>query len=185
MGEDGPVQREGVGGGERIAIGRVRKPFGVRGQFYADGFGKALGALRTPARVFRGPNEADATAVTIVEIKGTQRGYIGKFEDITTIEEAQTVRGAFLFIEKNELPNLGNNEYYHFELEGMAVVDQETGKPLGVVTEMQSFPTTDALVVRKDDGRTVLIAMNNGIVQKIDRDKGCVSVRGSALEEIV
>jgi 16S rRNA processing protein RimM len=170
---------------ERIAIGRVRKPFGLRGQFYADAFGKALGAMRTPARVFYGKNEADAISIRLTEIRQTPRGFIGKFEGIDSIEDAQQMRGVFLFLEKNELPSLGSNEYYHFELEGMTVVDEQTNTPMGVVAEMQSFPTTDALVVRKDDGTTVLIAMNNGIVRKIDRDKGCVLVNGSSLEDIV
>ena len=61
MAEESPREPEG-GGRERIAIGRVRKPFGVRGQFYADAFGKALMALRPPARVFCGKNESDAQA---------------------------------------------------------------------------------------------------------------------------
>jgi 16S rRNA processing protein RimM len=163
----------------------VRKPFGVRGQVYADAFGKALMALRPPAKVFCGRDALDAQAVTIVEIKETPRGYIGKFEGITTVEGAEGLRGAYLFLEKSELPSLDSNEFFHFELEGMTVIDEQGEKPIGIVTEIQSFPTTDALLVRKDDGSTVLVAMNNGIVRKIDRDRGCVIVNGSALEEVV
>ena len=184
MGENSPLPPERIES-ERIAIGRVRKPFGLRGQFYADAFGKALGALRAPKRVLCGMNETDATFITLSQIKETPRGCIGKIEGIDTIDEAQMLRGKYLFLEKTELPSLENNEYYHFELEGMTVVDQQTDKPVGVVTGMQSFPTTDALVVRRDDGTTVLIAMNSGIIQKIHREKGCISVNGSALEEIV
>jgi 16S rRNA processing protein RimM len=170
---------------ERIAIGRVRKPFGLKGHFYADAFGKALGTLSAPASVFCGKNEEGATSVTLSEIRETPRGFIGKFEGMTTIEEAERFRGTYLFLEKDALPDLGSNEYYHFEIEGMTVVALPSEKTVGVVTQMQSFPTTDALLVRKDDGSTIIVAMNSGIIQKIDRDNGCIFVNESALEDIV
>jgi len=170
---------------EMIAIGRVRKPFGLKGRFYADAFGKALGALSIPKRFFCGKDEEGAVSITLTEINETPRGFIGKFEGCDTIEEAQRFRGAFLFLEKSDLPDLGSNEYYHFELEGMTVIAQPSDKPVGVVTQIQSFPTTDALVVRKDDGSTVLIAMKSGIIQKIDREKRCIVADGSSLEEIL
>jgi 16S rRNA processing protein RimM len=170
---------------DRIAIGRVRKPFGLKGRFYADAFGKALGALSLPRTVFCGKNGEEAISVGLSEIKETPRGFIGKFEGISTVEEAQRFRGTYLFLEKKDLPGLGNKEYYHFELEGMTVVAMPSEKPVGVVTELQSFPTTDALVVRKDDGSTALLAMKSGIIQKIDRENGYIFVNGSALETIV
>jgi 16S rRNA processing protein RimM len=170
---------------ERIAIGCVRKPFGLRGQFYADGFGKALGSLSIPSRVLCGKTEQGAKPFTICELKETPRGFIGRFEGIGTIEDAQQFRGTYLFLEKNELPDLGSNEYYHFELEGMTVIAMPAETAAGVVIEMQSFPTTDALVVRKTDGSTVLVALNSGFIQKIDRENGNIFVIESALEEIV
>jgi 16S rRNA processing protein RimM len=170
---------------ERIAIGRVRKPFGLKGQFYADAFGRALRVLSPPKKLLCGKDEKEAKEVILIEIKETPRGFIGKFEGSESVEDAKRVRGDYLFLEKNDLPCLGSNEYYHFELEGMTVIAEPSGRPVGVVTRMQSFPTTDAFVVQKDDGSTVLIAMKGGIIQKIDREKGCILVNGSALEELL
>jgi 16S rRNA processing protein RimM len=168
-----------------IAIGRVRKPFGLKGQFYADAFGKALGMLRAPKKVFCGRDEAGTVPIALVEIRETPRGFLGRFEGCETVEDAERFRGTYLFLKKSELPGLENNEYYHFELEGMTVVAEQIDKPVGVVVEMQSFPTTDALVVRKEDGSTILVPMNKDFIKKIDRDKGCVVVNASALEAIV
>ena len=172
-------------GSQRIAIGRVRKPFGLKGQFYADAFGKALEMLRSPKKVFCGSDEASTVSITLVEIRETPRGFLGRFEGSETVEDAERFRGMYMFLEKSELPGLRSNEYYHFELEGMAVVTEQIDKPVGVVVEMQSFPTTDALVVRKEDGSTILIPMNKDFIKKIDREKGCVVVNASALDAIV
>jgi 16S rRNA processing protein RimM len=168
-----------------IAIGRVRKPFGLKGLFYADAFGRALGMLSLPARVFCGKDEGGATAVTVSEMRETPRGFIGKFAGIDSIESAQVFRETYLFLEKNDLPDLGEREYYHFELEGLSVVALPENKAVGTVVDLESFPTTDALVVRKDDGSTFLIAMKSGMIRKIDRANGYIFVDGAALEEIV
>ena len=67
----------------------------------------------------------------------------------------------------------------------MTVVISGTNKPVGVVVEVQNFPTLDALNVRKEDGSMVLIALGKGIIEKIDRDKKSIIVSESALEQII
>ena len=39
-----------------------------------------------------------------------------------------------------------------------------------MVTDVENFPTVDALNVRKEDASTILIALGKGIVEKIDRE---------------
>jgi 16S rRNA processing protein RimM len=170
---------------ELIAIGCVRRPFGLKGHFFLEAFGKALSALKTPRRVFQGKSEQQTTAAMLSEIRKSPRGFIGKFEGHDTCEAAEILRGVYLFLEKNELPQLRGNEYYSFELQGMSVVAVPSLKTIGIVVEIQSFPTVDALNVRKEDGSMVLISMNKGIIEKIDREKQCIVVSESALEQII
>ena len=75
--------------------------------------------------------------------------------------------------------------YYHFELEGLTVVEHETERTIGIVTSVQNFPTVDALEVRKLDGSTVLVSMTEGIIKAVDPAQGVIRVSGAALEEIV
>ena len=170
---------------QMIAIGRVRKPFGLKGHCYVDAFGKSLPALKAPCRVFIGRSEEAVEESMLCEKKDTSRGFICRFETRKSVEQAQTLRGAYLFLEKNDLPVAKGNEYYHFELEGMTVVAVPDNKCLGVVTEVQSFPTTDALNVRREDGSSVLISLRKGIIANIDRDNRCINVHASALEQII
>ncbi|MGB7567264.1 MAG: ribosome maturation factor RimM [Chitinivibrionales bacterium] len=170
---------------ELIAIGQVRKPFGLKGHCYVDGFGTVLAGLSPPRKVLIGPGESQTSAVALIEIKASPRGYVCRFEGIESRDSAETLRGGFLFLDKNELPPLKGNEYYHYELEGMTVVTSGTRKPIGIVTEVQNFPTMNALNVRKEDGSTVLIALGKGIIEKIDRDNTCIIISESALEQII
>jgi 16S rRNA processing protein RimM len=170
---------------QRIAIGRVRKPFGLKGQCYADGFGRAFGELEAPCKILWGADEKEANKAVLSEIKETPRGYICRFEGYDNVDDAEIFRGAYLFLDKNELPDLAANEYYNFELEGMTVVAVPANRPIGVVTEIQSYPTVETLSVRREDGSEILVPMNKGIVEKIDREKKCITVFESALEQLI
>jgi 16S rRNA processing protein RimM len=170
---------------QRIAIGRVRKPFGLKGHCYVDAFGKALPALRVPSRVLLGRSEGLAAEAMLREKKDTPKGYICRFDAQENVDQAQTLRGMFIFLEKNELPAPEGNEYYHFELEGMTVVAVPEKKVVGVVENVESFPTVDALNVRREDGSSVIISLRQGIIAKIDRENKCINVHGSALEQII
>jgi 16S rRNA processing protein RimM len=172
-------------GAELIAIGQVRKPFGLKGHCYVDAFGKALAGLVAPCRVLLGESERQTREIVIDEIRASPRGYACRFEGLGDRDGAETLRGGFLFLEKTRLPALKENEYFQYELEGMTVVASGTNRLVGTVTEVQNFPTVDALNVRKDDGSTVLIAMGKGIIEKIDRDKKSIIVSESALEQII
>jgi 16S rRNA processing protein RimM len=170
---------------ELIAIGQVRKPFGLKGHCYADGFGRALAGLSSSCMVLLGQSELQTRPVVISEIKASPRGYVLRFEGSESRDSAESLRGEFIFLEKTELSPLKDNEYYHYELEGMKVVTSGTSKPVGVVMEVQNFPTMDALNVRKEDGSMVLIALGKGIIEKIDRDNECVIVSETALEQLI
>ena len=170
---------------ELIAIGQVRKPFGLKGHCYVDGYGRGLAGLSPPCRVLLGASEQQTRTVVIIEIRTSPRGYVCRFEGSDDRNGAEILRGGFLFLEKKGLPALKDNEYYQYELEGMTVVTSGAAQSVGVVTEVQNFPTMDALNVRKEDGSTVLIAMGKGIIEKIDRDKKSIIVSESALEQII
>jgi 16S rRNA processing protein RimM len=170
---------------QRIAIGCVRKPFGLKGHCYVEAFGKALPALRVPSKVLVGRSAETANEAMLREKKETPKGYICRFDGQEDVDQVQTLRGAYLFMEQNRLPPPEGNEYYHFELEGMTVIALPENKPIGVVLEVQNFPTVDALNIRREDGSEVLISLRQGIIAKIDRENNCINVHGSALEQIL
>jgi 16S rRNA processing protein RimM len=171
--------------GDLIAIGRIRKPFGLKGQCYADAFGGAMYQLKSPCRVFYGIDETQAVSGVLVEIRDSSRGHICRFEGCDTVEQAEIYRGVLLFVNICELPRLADNEYYHFELQGMTVVSVQSNRTVGVVTAIENYPTVEALNVRREDGVEILIAMNRGFIEKIDREKKCIFVTQSALEQII
>jgi 16S rRNA processing protein RimM len=168
-----------------IAIGIIRKPVGLKGQCYTDALGVTFPALAPPVLLYAGRDPSQTREIVLKEKRQSPKGFVCRFEGFNDIDTAGTLRGMYLFCSREALPRLPEGKHYHFELEGLAVVADETGTMIGTVTEVQQYPTTDALEVRKEDGSTVLVSMTKGIVKSVDIALGVIRVSGSALEEII
>jgi 16S rRNA processing protein RimM len=80
-------------------------------------------------------------------------------------------RGTDLEVERDALPPTDDDEYYAFELVGLAVVE-ETGRPLGTVKIVDPGVANDVLEL--DSG--VLLPMVEDCVLEIDLDAGRITV---------
>ena len=73
-----------------------------------------------------------------------------KFGGIDDRNAADSLRGFDLSVRAWDLPELGADCYYRFELVGMEVFDS-TGGRVGVVARVEAYPANDVLVVETDD----------------------------------
>ncbi len=89
------------------------------------------------------------------------------FQGFATPEEVGQFRNLLVYVRADEIPNLGEGEYYHHELLGMQVVD-EGGAHIGTITDILESAAHDIFVVQTADHQEVLIPMTESVVQKID-----------------
>ncbi|MDO4467629.1 MAG: ribosome maturation factor RimM [Bacillota bacterium] len=75
-------------------------------------------------------------------------GY-AKFEGIDTIEQAEALKTKEIWLPKEEMPALEEDEYYFYELKGCTVYNQNQ-EMVGTVTEI--LETGANLVLRVSDG---------------------------------
>ena len=88
--------------------------------------------------------------------------------DISSRDQADQLRGQFIFLEKKYLPSLMTNEFYYEDLKGLRVkIDGEQQK--GFVNEVYNFGSGDILEVSLDGSESaVYIPFNKDNVSKID-----------------
>lgn len=98
-----------------------------------------------------------------------------KFEDIDSIEQAQEVVKASLYLPLDALPDLGEGNYYFHEIVGFQVVDQERGE-LGTVKDVYTGGSQD-LIAMDYQNQEVLIPINDELVPQVDKTKGTVYVK--------
>ncbi|KAK3002027.1 hypothetical protein RJ639_020911 [Escallonia herrerae] len=88
--------------------------------------------------------------VELVEGRGHpgQKGWIVKFSDVDTVEQAQQLIGSTMLITEDSRPELEEGELYTRDLVGMRVILKESGKPVGTVVNVFDSGASDLLQVR-------------------------------------
>lgn len=98
-----------------------------------------------------------------------------KFDQITTIEQAQSLKTKDLYISKEDLPKLDKGHYYYHELMDCDVVNQDN-QPLGKVTDI--LETGVHPVLRIGSGKqSILVPYVPTFIVKVDIEKKMIVIQ--------
>lgn len=131
-----------------VCVGAIAGAFGVKGEVRVKSF------TDDPAAIFTfGPllDEAGAPRLTVKRWRAIKDGFAAFVEEIATREEAMAAKSRRLYVPRDRLPDLGEDEFYHSDLVGLAVKDL-AGTPLGEVRGVQNFGASDLLEIWKTPG---------------------------------
>ncbi|MEG3179788.1 ribosome maturation factor RimM [Sphingomonas sp. LT1P40] len=121
---------------------------GVAGEVRLKVFAEDLSAHRS----------FNAGALTLKTLRDGSNGAIARFAEIPDRTAAEKMRGTELTVPRTALPPLGEGEYYHADLIGLAVID-EAGGALGTVATIDNFGAGDVLEIARPDGKRFMIPM--------------------------
>lgn len=108
------------------------------------------------------------------------KGMVAHLKGVDDREIAKQFSGYEICVPRSKLPELPDDEYYWYELEGMSVVNSQDVN-LGKVSHMMNAgASNDVLVVKGNsdsvDHKERLIPYVDQFVLNIDREKGLISV---------
>jgi len=155
-------------------IGRVVKPHGVRGKIKINYFGEDFSQFHSYREVFIEDQMGRLQSYEILEATPQPPRLILQLKDIRTVEEARSLVGKEIYIRKECLPDLPEDEYYWMETIGMEV-ETEDGKRIGKIKEIFRTGAHDIYVVQGKRGEIFLPAVE-GLIESIDREKRIVRV---------
>jgi len=139
-----------------VVIGRVVKPQGRHGEVVIERLSDRPGRFPALVRAFVPGPGGEPREVRVQSGRPHKNRWVLKLEGVSTIDEAERLRGLELRISEGELDPLPEGSYYHHHLTGLRVVDGG-GAALGFVEEvMETGGETKVLVVRGADGETLL-----------------------------
>lgn len=155
-------------------IGRVVKPHGVKGKIKIGYFGEDFSQFHFYQEVFIEDRMGRLQSYEILEATPQPPRLILQLKDIRTVEEARSLVGKEIYVRKECLPDLPEDEYYWMEIVGMEV-ETEEGKSIGTIKEI--FPTGahDIYVVQGRRGEIFLPAVQE-VIQSIDRRRRVMKV---------
>ena len=139
--------------GDRIAVGIIRKPHGVRGEASVESWTGSLdrfGELKGVTLV--APDESSTRPATIESARAHAGRALVKFAGIETPEEVATLRDWTIEIAESEARPLEANEYFLHDLVGLTLVDAE-GREWGRVVGTEEGAGGVLLNVERDGRR--------------------------------
>lgn len=132
---------------EWVELGRIRRPFGVKGWLHVESFTEPLEALLDyPRWRLRGATGAQATHM-LLEGRVQGRELVVHLEGLEEREQAQRLVGAVVEVARSELPPTRAREYYRADLVGL-VASNRAGVELGVVLHFVDGPSGPSMVIR-------------------------------------
>ena len=144
----------------RIQVGKVGRPHGLEGAFVVE----------------EASEDSDRFAEGVTLLVGGERARVlaskraGGRPVIRLDRDVE--RGAPIEVERSELPEPEENEYYAFQLVGLEV-EEVGGRKLGRVGEVTSGPANDVLEL--DTG--LALPLVDACVQEVDLDAGRILVQ--------
>lgn len=109
--------------------------------------------------------------LTIKSVKYQKANLIVKFDEISSIEEAERYKTSVLYVEREQLgePEEG---YYICDLLGISVIDED-GNKLGVIKDVISTgKCNDVYVIEAaDGGRDILLPVIDEVILSVDIDE--------------
>ncbi|MEJ2681111.1 MAG: ribosome maturation factor RimM [Gammaproteobacteria bacterium] len=168
-----------------LTVGRIGQPFGVKGWLRVMSYCEPPdNILHYDSWWLRSPVCGKAQAVwsrcRVREIKPHGKGYVCHFEGLTDRESALALRGAEIVIERDELPDLSENDFYWYQLVGLPV-RTIAGESLGSIDSLLETGANDVVVVKPTpesiDERRRLIPYRFGeVVKSISLEPACMVV---------
>lgn len=97
------------------------------------------------------------------------------FEGYPNINDVEPFRDGILKVDKEDLVDLAENEFYYHEIIGLTVKEAD-GTEIGKIKEILSPGANDVWVVQRKGKKDALIPYIASVVQKVDVPAGIVTV---------
>ncbi|MGR3661384.1 MAG: ribosome maturation factor RimM [Paracoccaceae bacterium] len=154
---------------DRICVGAIAGSFGVTGEVRLKSFCAEPEAIADYAPLY---TEDGAREFTVKILRPIKNGFAVHLSGIKTKEQADALKGVSLFADRDQLPSLPDDEYYHTDLIGLTVFDTG-GIELGKVVDVLNHGADDLLEIRTTDrSDTVLLPFTEKAVPTVDLASG-------------
>lgn len=175
------MDNAGSNTGEFVELGKVAKPHGIRGEVKIYPYsGQPENFLEYKIVYLALSGNSDLVPFTIKKCRVQGKFALVTFAECTTRNRAEEIVGTELWLDKDELPNLDESEYYWLDLDGKTVVTDD-GHELGVVTAIFDTGAHDVLNV-SGKGREYLVPFHDSFIVRMDENVVVLSLPPGLLD---
>jgi 16S rRNA processing protein RimM len=148
----------------RVLMGIITGAHGVRGEVRVKSFTAEPRAIAGYGPLADERGERRFALSLTGAVKGV---LIARLDGIGDRNAAERLKGTRLYLPRAALPAPGEDEYYHADLLGLAVVLHD-GTALGRVRAVLDFGAGDSLEVERPGGGVVIVPFTAAVVPVVD-----------------
>lgn len=154
---------------DKICVGAIGGAYGVRGELRVKSFCAVPEDIETYNPL---TSEDGQQSFHLALVRQIKNGFAARIAEVATKEQADALKGTQLFAQRTQLPSLPDDEYYHTDLIGLAVLDTG-GEELGTVKSVHDHGAGDILEVQRPaSSETVLLPFTLAAVPTVDLAAG-------------
>lgn len=154
---------------DKVCVGAIAGAFGVRGEVRLKSFTAIPEDIANYAPL---ETEDGSRSFSVKITRQIKNGLAARLSGVTSKEEADALRGIQLFVPRDRLPSLPDDEFYHADLIGLEVTDTG-GALLGKVMAVINNGADDLLELRAPGQKqTVLLPFTKAVVPTVDLAQG-------------
>jgi 16S rRNA processing protein RimM len=163
---------------DEVAVAEVARPHGVRGELRLKVYNPDTEVLAKGRRVLvRMPSaKAEPRRVLLTAVRPIEGGLLVRLEGVETRDDAEAMRGATLYVDRDELPEPEEGEFYAHDVEG-ARAELVSGDVIGTVERLVSYPTCDVLLVETVEGARIEVPLTDTFVDEVDVEAHVVRLK--------
>ncbi len=105
-----------------------------------------------------------------------KKNFLVKLEGFDSVNKSKRIVGKKITVEENELPSVGKDEYYFYQVVGMEVYDEDE-KYVGKIEDVIQTGSNDVFVVKSEKGDEVLIPSIKDYVLNLDKAHSKIKIK--------
>ena len=153
---------------DRVLLGEIGAAQGLKGEVRLRSY------TQDPAAIARygALDDEHGRQIEIESLRVTPKALIARIKGVTTREGAEALNRTKLYIARSRLPEREEEEWYHADLIGLAVVGAD-GAPIGTVIAVHNFGAGDLIDIKPAaGGATLLVPFTRDTVPEVDVEGG-------------
>lgn len=163
---------------DRVYIGKLLKPHGLKGEMKFRPYGCPAGVLGRFSVLYC---ESSGMGLELETIRGTEETPILKFKSIDDRNASDRLCGETLWVYETDLPELEEGYLYESDIL-YASVETEDGIEIGQVEDIMETGARDVMVVR-GEGQEWLLPITGEVILHTDKSKNRIVVKLLEYEE--
>ena len=150
---------------QKVLVGKIIGAHGIKGEVHIKALSNDAQILSKLKKFYDQNNKELAN----IRFKSLKKGiWIAKIDNINSRNEAELIKNTELFVQRIDMPALKDNEYYHCDLFGLKIINQNN-EEIGIVNNLYNFGANDIIeITLNKDNKQVMLPFVMGFIISVD-----------------